>query len=212
MACRVEPMTYDDIEAALEVRHAAFGPNLYHVWFDRPLSDASKAVMVKQTQQTFGEDPHTHWFKAVDAETNKIIGFCKWRDFVEDTGPEVMEKDLAPPPMDDIPEYNQSNVREFFSKLLDYRRDIMGSRPFYLLEVLVVHPSHQRKGAGKALCQWGIDEADKHGVEVYVEASEMGKGLYEKLGCKPIKTYHWPGDTSHFDTMMVRPAKAAPEA
>lgn len=35
-----------------------------------------------------------------------------------------------------------------------------------VLELLAVHPDHQRLGAGTALVQWGIKSADKQGLKV----------------------------------------------
>ncbi|CAG8971394.1 hypothetical protein HYALB_00006945 [Hymenoscyphus albidus] len=38
------------------------------------------------------------------------------------------------------------------------------------------------RGIGTSLMQWGIDQADKLGLEVFIEASEAGKPLYYKFG------------------------------
>lgn len=34
------------------------------------------------------------------------------------------------------------------------------------LDLLIVDPKHHRKGAGRALIQWGLDKADELGVDV----------------------------------------------
>ena len=37
-----------------------------------------------------------------------------------------------------------------------------------VLELLAVHPEHQRLGAGKALVRWGTEAADKQGLQVRI--------------------------------------------
>lgn len=50
------------------------------------------------------------------------------------------------------------------------------------LNILFTHPEHRNRGAGSLLVDWGVRKADESGVEAYVEASTMGKPVYEKYG------------------------------
>ena len=50
------------------------------------------------------------------------------------------------------------------------------------LEMLFTHPQHRNRGAGSLLVERGIRKADELGLEAYVEASLMGKSVYEKHG------------------------------
>ncbi|KAK4102455.1 acyl-CoA N-acyltransferase [Parathielavia hyrcaniae] len=54
------------------------------------------------------------------------------------------------------------------------------------LKILLCHPSHQRRGAGTALAQWGIDQARRAGVHTTVFASPMGLRLYRRLGFREV--------------------------
>lgn len=56
----------------------------------------------------------------------------------------------------------------------------------WCLKVLSVHPDFQRRGVGTALLDWGLSHARSQGEEVYLEASEFGKGLYLKKGFKEV--------------------------
>jgi len=47
-------------------------------------------------------------------------------------------------------------------------------------------PSHQRKGAGRMLLQWGIDLARRHGVPIYLESTPNGLWLYKRAGFQEI--------------------------
>jgi len=59
--------------------------------------------------------------------------------------------------------------------------DCYGSRHIQL-QILATHPTYQRKGAGKALCNWGIEMARRRGMVICVFASPMGRYLYGCLG------------------------------
>jgi GNAT superfamily N-acetyltransferase len=48
--------------------------------------------------------------------------------------------------------------------------------------MLSTHPEHQRRGAGSMLVKWGTDIADNLGLKAFVQASRLGKHLYESHG------------------------------
>jgi GNAT superfamily N-acetyltransferase len=54
------------------------------------------------------------------------------------------------------------------------------------VDILVVSPSHQRKGLGKLMLEDGLKYVDAEGARCYIEATVEGLGLYEKLGWKRI--------------------------
>ncbi|ETS79398.1 hypothetical protein PFICI_09251 [Pestalotiopsis fici W106-1] len=54
------------------------------------------------------------------------------------------------------------------------------------LWLLTTHPDFRRRGAGSALCRWGLQLAQKRGQPVTVLASWMGKTLYEQLGFQTL--------------------------
>lgn len=55
-----------------------------------------------------------------------------------------------------------------------------------VLALLVCHADWQRRGAGTALTQWGVDQAKRLGLPAYVEASVAGQPVYERCGFKPV--------------------------
>ncbi|GAB7358565.1 hypothetical protein MBLNU230_g2626t1 [Neophaeotheca triangularis] len=58
----------------------------------------------------------------------------------------------------------------------------MQTRPHLYLSMLATLPSHQNLGAGTKLLEAIVAEADAKGLEVYLEATEVGRPLYEKFG------------------------------
>jgi len=54
------------------------------------------------------------------------------------------------------------------------------------LVILSVDPDHQRRGAGRMLVQWGMEQAAAEGKKVFVIATPEGKPLYEAMGFEAI--------------------------
>ena len=65
----------------------------------------------------------------------------------------------------------------------------MGDRPHYFLEVLATRPEWHRNGAGGMLIKWGVEQADRDGLECYIEASPDGLELYKRYGWEEVEDY-----------------------
>lgn len=51
-----------------------------------------------------------------------------------------------------------------------------------VLNTCFVHPDHRRRGIGSLLIEWGIKKAVELGLEIFVEAVELGVPFYLKHG------------------------------
>ena len=49
-----------------------------------------------------------------------------------------------------------------------------------------VHPKHRLRGLAGMMMEWGVSKADELGVESLIEASMMGRWVYEKYGWRVI--------------------------
>ncbi|OMP84345.1 Puromycin N-acetyltransferase, partial [Diplodia seriata] len=79
------------------------------------------------------------------------------------------------------------------------------------LASLATHPDHQGKGIGAALVRWGIEQGEKDGVPVYLEATPRGFFLYKKMGFEAadeIDVSHWTpnGESYKVICMIKRPS------
>lgn len=133
------------------------------------------------------------YMKCVDTRTNAVVAGAKWRymgllDPQGNAAPrslESVEKDLeVPEPYEESDPVIFKSIFELFGK---NKLEIMGTRPYYVLDTLVTHPDHHRRGAGGMLVQWGCEKADELGVEAFLEASPMGQPLYARYGFEPVK-------------------------
>ena len=84
--------------------------------------------------------------------------------------------------------------------------------------MLATHPSHQHRGAATSLMTELVEEADALGLEIYCEATNTGRPMYEKYGFVPVKTlrfdpaeYGVKGLGVEVQTVMVRGVAGRPE-
>ncbi|KAF2173415.1 hypothetical protein M409DRAFT_48397 [Zasmidium cellare ATCC 36951] len=134
--------------------------------------------------------PNEHFFKVTDTATGKIILTgtwytpCKSEDNLAKLSQEPKisgpywrsEDDLAWAQYLSI-RYTQRR-REAF---LHYKGQL------FAIKHLTVDPAAQGKGAGAVFMQWGIEEADREGLQCVVESSMRSEGYYRKWGFDRIE-------------------------
>ena len=81
-----------------------------------------------------------------------------------------------------------------------------------VLNMLMTHPVHHRRGAGKLLIQQGTSFADEAGLPCYLEGSPAGYRLYLSIGFEDVETLDmdmskFGGEGSHPHYIMIRPAR-----
>ncbi|KAG4034451.1 hypothetical protein MFRU_003g04140 [Monilinia fructicola] len=150
-------------------------------------------------------DPSSHFLCIYDASSpdQEIISYAKWND----TSAPVST-------VGDLPEWPEGCdvgvANHFFGTLIERRWEIMGERKHWYLELVATIPEWQGKGAAGKLMRWGLERADAEAVETYLEASPVGKGIYEYFGFEEKGRLVVPveGKGDFVECMMVRPGKA----
>jgi len=94
-----------------------------------------------------------------------------------------------------------SELDSYTSVLCDNGMELTAALP--VLQVLCVHPSHQRKGVATRMVRWGIEEAARHGKGVIVIATPMGKPFYASVGFQTVAEMDIWGEA--FPGMVIRP-------
>jgi GNAT superfamily N-acetyltransferase len=187
----VSLLTPDEAEQYMRIRHAAFVHDVNKIfYFHQP--EPSQATLDSVTQSIRdGIAKGTLYLKCVDTSNGDIIAGARWR-YIGPNDPNATSRtwdevnaELAIPEM--YAESHPEVWRAFYELFNDSKRKHMGARPYWVLDTLVTHPDHHRRGAGGLLLRWGCDKADEAGTETYLEASEMGEPLYRRYGFEPVE-------------------------
>lgn len=84
------------------------------------------------------------------------------------------------------------------------RRRTMGTAPYGQVRFLCVDPAHQKQGVGSAIMRWGMDRCGELGVPAYLESSDQGAAMYERLGFVRMETLE--GEVpAHYAPMVWTP-------
>ncbi|KAK6334750.1 hypothetical protein TWF718_010198 [Orbilia javanica] len=87
----------------------------------------------------------------------------------------------------------QKKLDDFLGGLEKQHAEVMGWREgedgvkHLWFENLATHPNHRRLGIGRALVGYLCTLADNMGLEVYLDASDFGMGLYERFGFRTVE-------------------------
>ncbi|ROW07983.1 hypothetical protein VMCG_03596 [Cytospora schulzeri] len=172
------PMEEADLEEAARIEIWGNPVNdMQKIVMERERTPAGHAKLVERRRKVFREDPMTTFLKIVDPTTGDIMAWATWYRY-----PAMTEEELARGP-----EPLEWPLPQWYLPLMKYRYEVMKGRPHYLLGMIVTAPEYRRRGAASLLVQWGIDKADEDGVEIYLEASEAGRPMYEKFGLHTLK-------------------------
>jgi ribosomal protein S18 acetylase RimI-like enzyme len=84
------------------------------------------------------------------------------------------------------------------------RREIMGSREHFLLELFGVDDEAKGMGLGRKLLQRACEGSDQKGVDIFVEGNMFAVEFYRKFGFEVVKEIVLPGEEEYGEAMLVR--------
>ncbi|MCJ1321507.1 hypothetical protein MMC15_006852 [Xylographa vitiligo] len=201
------PATLADVPAFTSIYLSAFQDVIARDCFPRT-SPHIREWWTSSNVDDMKNQASARFLKVVDE--GDIVAYAKWNVPVKQ-GTETL---LGGDNPDDMPVWpedaNAELCDEFFGHLARERKRIMGNRPHYYLEIVATLPQHQGKGAAGKMLRWGVDQADRDGLEAYVEASPLVVPVYEHYGWKVVADFTLK-DREHTESFMVRTPQQTPK-
>ncbi|KAF2120754.1 hypothetical protein BDV96DRAFT_274845 [Lophiotrema nucula] len=122
------------------------------------------------------------------------------------------KKDEEPPFLP--PEVRIDVLNALFAPIRAAQKEIMGEKPYFILNTLATLQEHARRGAASMLLKWGLDMADELGLETYLDTTPVARRLYERSGFVLVKDIYfdrtpWGGEGTDWYGAMVRKPKAS---
>ncbi|RFU24680.1 hypothetical protein B7463_g11657, partial [Scytalidium lignicola] len=161
-------------------------------------------------------------FKAVNDETGKVVGFASWSIPAGKAVPaELEEKEDGGSGGGNLPEIPGMNMALWVEKISGPRDppslalsdpEASNTAEDIGLSFFFVHPDYHRQGIGSLLLEWGIEEADKRGVKVWLTSTPQAIGVYQKKGWEIVNEHKVDlgkhgGSTIYKRARMVRRPK-----
>ncbi|KAI0433805.1 acyl-CoA N-acyltransferase [Xylaria sp. FL1042] len=157
--------------------------------FSAPLGEGGEAARIAEKATRYAAwhalDSCSHWYKAVDTDTSEIIGGALWN--IHSSNPFAHQHDFV---VSWFPDNGSRRFAESFLAQYSAPRAAIGQRPQVYLSIMFTSPKHRRKGVAQQLLSWGIRKAHEMGVEMFLDASLMGKPLYEANGFVVVEENH----------------------
>jgi predicted N-acetyltransferase YhbS len=74
---------------------------------------------------------------------------------------------------------------------------------------LAIDPAQQRRGIGKMLVQYGLEQAAKAGMDAFLISTPAGHRLYQSLGFRNVGEPFIMCGTPHYSMLWKRPAEGS---
>ncbi|OQN97004.1 hypothetical protein B0A48_16978 [Cryoendolithus antarcticus] len=168
----IRPATESDIPSLTANFYTSFGhaPFMAYLFPKSPYFD-------KWWNEVFAlglQNPTDRTFVATDSNAgDKVVAFSRWMVPQADGNLERKWPEVGGEAWTDM-----EVAEAFFGGMGGHHEKIMVKRPHYFLELLGTDKAYQRQGIAGALIRWGTDQADKEGLETYLDASEEGREYY----------------------------------
>ncbi|KAH8910705.1 acyl-CoA N-acyltransferase [Coniochaeta sp. PMI_546] len=143
---------------------------------------------------------------------NQIVGWARWTAISAVPEPEKSPEEKAKEMEEKMKSWPDAMDKEAYKKILAGFAELdqqwlAGDDPtnYWVLDVLAVHPDHQRKGIGSKLTRWGTEEAAKEGKGVGLISRPTAKRLYASLGFQVFGPERHAGADSQTAMRLEKP-------
>jgi GNAT superfamily N-acetyltransferase len=204
MPLELLPMTERDTLSWTRIRALAYRGPTHDLLHNGPISESSILGVATDRKRDLTQ-PNTWHYKIIDTSLppseddppnngGLTIAIAIWsmHNVKQEGSNEPASIPADGPPGFLPPELRLDALSSLLGPLRAVQPEIMGTQKQYLmLNSLATHPEHQGRGAAKILLDWGLKKADKEGLPVYLNATPMGRWLYDKRGFKVVRVVEW---------------------
>jgi hypothetical protein len=168
------------------------GPPTPICWPVNSQIEAEKRLQFHMSKQRgrFLGDHSASYLKVVNEDTEEIVSMARWHyypngySYEEGIGWEIHS------PVEGLPFPPEMNValHNFILSARDAERKkwMAKGKPCWILMHLVTRTSQRGRGAASMLIDWGVEKAREDNIPAYLEASVLGRPVYEKHGFQQI--------------------------
>ncbi|KAI0015810.1 hypothetical protein F4780DRAFT_44133 [Xylariomycetidae sp. FL0641] len=139
--------------------------------------EAAIAEAADRLKKWHTEDPTSKWHKVIDTKTGNLAGGALWSLYDDEHPFEEHPSDAS--------HFTTASEREFAEEAMKLHAEprLRCAPPVHVyLFILFTHPDYRRMGAGQKVMDWGIKEADRRGVDFFLDATVHGRPLYAANG------------------------------
>ncbi|WPH02848.1 Hypothetical protein R9X50_00571600 [Acrodontium crateriforme] len=184
MAVTIKPLEENEISTFVRIELEAFRPHpRTAMMWPRGYTDDLYAFYEANKLKSF-HDPTAHFMKAMDDQTGQVAAVSEWTfalDPVVNANKPRTDPNGQPPA--NWPVAGNWALRRFFKiEFEKFLHDVLGGKPYILLDILCVEPKFQGRGAGSQLLKWGTEQADARGIHMCLESTPDGLTLYTRFG------------------------------
>ncbi|KAF2797597.1 hypothetical protein K505DRAFT_322482 [Melanomma pulvis-pyrius CBS 109.77] len=232
----LRPITTADTLSWTRIRAKAYLGPTHELIHSGPISEFSILKVAEGRKSEVGKPNHWQW-KVVDTDLEpspddpddnggQTIAIAVWSRHnadptrqnspIEPTSlpaekPESAEEEGPFIP----PEIRLEVLDALFTPLRKAQSEIMGDRPYFMLNSFATHPDHHRKGAGTMLLNWGLKKADEEGLVTYLDTTTLARPIYEKHGFTVVTAIEfdrrpWGGEGMDWHGCMIRQPRPLP--
>ena len=218
MPLQLLPLEESDLDAYENVAWEAFKDGFMRLMYPNGQGRAAREWGKHYALIDWRNHPEKFKFmKVIDTElpdddpNNQIVGVSAWKFYLRDRTEAEMEAEAnESEARGHPPDMNVPFFEEFIGNVSKCKKEILGGKAYVFLNVLATLPEYHRRGVGAMHLRWGNKQADHLGLQSYLEASPMGRPLYErmqyeKVGDLPFDARKWGLDRDLPHVIMVRP-------
>ncbi|KAJ5383161.1 hypothetical protein N7517_001072 [Penicillium concentricum] len=191
---QIRPAREADLTEIVELSMVAFDPstdaitrNLFPPHLQTPERTDSEAIrhwsIARKSARLHAK--RSVMMVAFDDVLGNVVGYSMWFAPVEG------DEEELPRPKRTFAGMDQAAFAELREIIMEDEREIFGEKgasDVWNLDSLGVHPQHQKKGIGRMLLDWGVQQAATQGRDCYLVATPAGVALYRAAGFDAVKT------------------------